>query len=93
MLSKAIIETKTFENLTILVIVANSAVMVIEDPNEKNPSPTFKMIDDIFNILYTTEMCLKIMGLGFIFNEGAYLRDSWNILDFVIVISALIPYI
>lgn len=38
-------------------------------------------------------MILKIIGLGFIFSEDAYLRDSWNILDFVIVISAMIPYI
>lgn len=37
-------------------------------------------------------MTLKIIGLGLIFNRGAYLRDSWNILDFIIVISAYIPY-
>ena len=34
-------------------------------------------------------MILKILGLGFLFNEGAYLKNSWNILDFVIVTSAL----
>lgn len=33
-------------------------------------------------------MALKIIGLGFLFNEGAYLRDAWNILDFVIVVTA-----
>ena len=33
-------------------------------------------------------MCLKILGMGLIFGKGAYLRDSWNILDFVIVMSA-----
>lgn len=38
-------------------------------------------------------MVLKIIGLGFIFNDEAYLRDSWNVLDFVIVISAMLPYI
>ena len=32
-------------------------------------------------------MLLKIMGMGFVFNKGAYLRDAWNILDFVIVTS------
>ena len=39
-------------------------------------------------MLYSIEMCLKILGLGFILNEHSYLRDSWNILDFVIVASA-----
>lgn len=36
-------------------------------------------------------MVLKIAGLGFILNRGSYLRDSWNILDFVIVTTGYIP--
>ena len=33
-------------------------------------------------------MCFKIIGYGFIFGKGTYLRDPWNILDFIIVMSA-----
>jgi hypothetical protein len=36
-------------------------------------------------------MVLKIIGLGFILNRGAYLRDPWNMLDFIIVLTAYIP--
>lgn len=88
-----IISTKTFENISIFVIVANSAVMVVDDPAAEHPDPIFKQLDDLFNFLYSLEMVLKILGLGFILGEDAYLRDSWNILDFVIVVSSLIPYI
>ena len=35
-------------------------------------------------------MVLKILGLGFIFNPGSYLRDPFNILYFFIVMSAYI---
>lgn len=38
-------------------------------------------------------MSLKILGLGFIFNKKAYLRDGWNVLDFIIVVGAILPYI
>ena len=39
--------------------------------------------------LYTVEMILKIVGLGFFFgSKNAYLRDLWNVLDFTIVMSA-----
>ena len=38
-------------------------------------------------------MILKILGLGFVFPKDSYLRDSWNILDFIIVISGYIPFI
>ena len=36
-------------------------------------------------------MCLKIIGLGFSFDKNAYLRDMWNILDFIIVFKAWLP--
>lgn len=35
-------------------------------------------------------MVLKILAMGFIWNKGSYLRDSWNLLDFVIVMSGYI---
>lgn len=31
------------------------------------------------------------MAYGFLFNEKAYLRDWWNLLDFVIVVTSLLP--
>ena len=38
-------------------------------------------------------MFLKIFGMGFIFNKKSYLRDGWNCLDFVIIITGYIPII
>ena len=45
------------------------------------------MADDIFQYLYTIEMFVKILSLGFVLNKGSYLRDAWNILDFIIIAS------
>ena len=36
-------------------------------------------------------MILKIIGLGLFMKEYSYLRDPWNILDLIIVISSYIP--
>ena len=33
------------------------------------------------------------MAYGFVFNKGAYLRDSWNIIDFFIVVTSLLPIV
>ena len=33
-------------------------------------------------------MVLKIVGLGFVFEKHSYLRDPWNIIDFLIVASS-----
>ena len=44
--------------------------------------------ENVFLALYSVEMILKILGMGFVFGSNAYLRDSWNVLDFLIVISS-----
>jgi hypothetical protein len=36
-------------------------------------------------------MVLKIIGLGLFIQHKSYLRDPWNFLDLIIVVSAYIP--
>lgn len=40
-----------------------------------------------FTTIFTVECAIKIVAMGFAGWKGSYLRDSWNILDFVVVIS------
>ena len=35
-------------------------------------------------------MCMKIIALGFAMDKGSYLRDSWNRLDYFIVMTSII---
>lgn len=64
--------------------------MAMEEPGAEQ-TYFMEIIDYVFTGLYTIEMILKIMGMGFIINRGSYLRDSFNILDFFIVITSYIP--
>jgi hypothetical protein len=91
--AKAITEHKAFEATTITVILLNSITLAAEDPNAEETTPFAQKVEDTFLVLYTIEMVLKILALGFLLNQGAYLRDSWNILDFVIVGSAYLSII
>ena len=85
LVSAAIIETKLFDHISISVIILNSIVMVIDGSGD-NPSPVFKILEDIFLALYTLEATFKILGKGFIMGSDPYILDGWNILDFSIVI-------
>jgi len=40
-----------------------------------------------FSIVYTVEAALKIIALGFIVHKKSYIRDPWNLIDFIVVIS------
>ncbi len=88
--AKLIISHKIFEFITITVIVANSLKIAMEDPTHHEETAFSIIIENLFLSLYTLEMLLKILGLGFIWNKGSYLRDPWNILDFVIVSLAYV---
>ena len=78
-----IISTKLFENISLSIIIVNSLVMIVD--NKIDNDELKNNFELIFQYLYTVEMVLKIMGLGFIFGPGTYMRDEWNILDFFIV--------
>ena len=88
MAAMRIMSNKLFENFCIMVILANSFTLAQEDPLEVSVSVTSEAVEKVFLGLYTAEMIVKILGLGFIMNKGSYLRSVWNILDFVIIGSA-----
>ena len=47
-------------------------------------------IDYVMTIAFTLESLIGIIVLGLLFNgKRSYLRDSWNILDFIIVLFSL----
>jgi len=47
-------------------------------------------IDFFFNIAFFFEMFFKIIAMGLIMDEGSYLREGWNKLDFFIVMSSIV---
>ncbi|MGH0190647.1 UNVERIFIED_CONTAM: hypothetical protein FKN15_048715 [Acipenser sinensis] len=53
------------------------------DPEEQ------EKVEYIFLIVFTIEAFLKIVAYGFLFHPDAYLRNCWNILDFIIVFVGL----
>ncbi len=75
------------------MIIANSLKIAMEDPTNEENSAFSIIIENLFLSLYTLEMLLKIIGLGFVLNKGSYLRDPWNILDFIIVTLAYVQII
>jgi len=86
-IASKIIKNPIFDFIILFVIVANSITLAFADPIT-NKSPLPAGFDIAYLAIYTIEMCLKITGMGFLFNEGAYLREAWNVMDFIIVVTA-----
>ncbi|XP_043572192.1 voltage-dependent L-type calcium channel subunit alpha-1D-like [Chiloscyllium plagiosum] len=84
---------RPFEIIILITIFANCVALAVYTPlpDDDTNSLNFKLekIEYIFLIIFTIEAILKIIVYGFLFHPDAYLRNFWNILDFVIVFVGL----
>lgn len=81
--SLKIVKNPFFDNISLFVILINTLLILISDPIDSNSIANTS--DDYFLYFYTTEMFLKIFAFGFIIPDDSYLKDLWNILDFLVI--------
>jgi len=89
-----ITEAKWFEILILLTILGTCISLAVFTPfpnGDSNATNDFlEEIEIIFTVIFTAECGMRIIALGFIAHPTAYLRNSWNILDFTIVMIGMI---
>lgn len=77
-----------------MLIVLSTITLAIEHPLDDPDSEKLRVLaicDLVFTSIFTLEAALKIIALGFMCNgKRSYLRDAWNVLDFIIVLFSLI---
>uniref|UniRef100_A0A663N8D0 Voltage-dependent L-type calcium channel subunit alpha n=1 Tax=Athene cunicularia TaxID=194338 RepID=A0A663N8D0_ATHCN len=56
---------------------------------EKRPLASYERVEYLFLIIFTVEAFLKVIAYGLLFHPNAYLRNGWNLLDFIIVVVGL----
>uniref|UniRef100_A0A8C5Y809 Voltage-dependent L-type calcium channel subunit alpha n=1 Tax=Microcebus murinus TaxID=30608 RepID=A0A8C5Y809_MICMU len=50
---------------------------------------SYERVEYLFLIIFTVEAFLKVIAYGLLFHPNAYLRNGWNLLDFIIVVVGL----
>lgn len=69
-----------FDRFILFVIVVNCAFLAL-DKEVDSVTNNIETIDFVFLLIYTWEMTMKIIAMGFFMREHSYLRDSWNIVS------------
>ena len=90
-----LLKNKWFDRIILFVIILNCITLALDDPLSKGtPLSNFIVIADyVFMALFVIEMIIKILALGFVKEEAAYLSDPWNVVDFVIICTGLLTII
>ena len=82
------ISSPIFENLILVVILASTVQLAMENPLNDPNGPLSKalvLVDITTTIIFLVEMLLKIIAFGLLFSgENAYLRSLTNLLDFFV---------
>ncbi|XP_048018544.1 voltage-dependent R-type calcium channel subunit alpha-1E-like [Megalobrama amblycephala] len=92
--AKRIIEWPPFEYMILATIIANCIVLSLEQhlPGEdKTPmSKRLEKTEPYFIGIFCFEAGIKLVALGFVFHKGSYLRNGWNVMDFIVVLSGIL---
>ncbi|XP_042553941.1 voltage-dependent T-type calcium channel subunit alpha-1I [Dipodomys spectabilis] len=85
-----------FECISMLVILLNCVTLGMYQPCDdmdclSERCKILQVFDDFIFIFFAMEMVLKMVALG-IFGKKCYLGDTWNRLDFFIVMAGMVEY-
>jgi len=78
------------------MIALNSLLLALDQPQLEDPyqRKTISQILLIISLIFVAEFVMKIIVSGFYWgNERTYLKDAWNILDFIIVMFSFLTWI
>ena len=88
---------KWFERIILWLILINALLLGIKDYTDRQDitprNYTLESFEPFFIVAFTLECVLKVISMGFIVDPGSYLRDVWNWLDFLVVVSSLMTQI
>uniref|UniRef100_A0A8C7LG25 Voltage-dependent N-type calcium channel subunit alpha n=1 Tax=Oncorhynchus kisutch TaxID=8019 RepID=A0A8C7LG25_ONCKI len=80
--------------LILATIIANCIVLALEQHlPASDKTPMSERLDDTepyFIGIFCFEGGIKIIALGFAFHKGSYLRNGWNVMDFVVVLTGIL---
>eukprot|EP00794_Sanderia_malayensis_P020464 gene20464-22480_t len=84
-LTVRIVTHQLFEIFILLTIITNCVFMALSQPPKES--------EYVFAAIYTFEVMVKIIAKGFILQKYSYLRNTWNWLDFFVVIVGYVTMI
>ena len=88
-----------FDRFILMTIVLNSIFLAMYDYSFRTTGEKIwrnSLVDDselVFLAIFTLEAVIKIIGMGFVMDRRTYIRDPWNILDFIVVVFGWMSFI
>ena len=76
------------------MIALNSLLLALDMPDlvDSFQKKTINFLLETISIIFVVEFVVRVIVMGFYWGERTYLRDAWNILDFIIVFFSFVTW-
>ena len=91
-LCRVLVSSRSFEWFITGVIFLNIIAMSLENPLVEEQEPYLQQFENLVLYIYTAEAFIKMLAQGLVVGKKTYFRETWNILDFLIVVSGWMDY-
>lgn len=88
----AIVAHPHFDSVVLVLVLASTVSVALDNPLEPPESPRVRMlvwVDFGLTMLFVLEVVLKVLAQGLYFTPNGYLKNHWNVMDFVITTIGL----
>ena len=85
-----IVTSKWFENVVLALVIINAIILAADSPTQDPDTAARLMhINNVLAIVFAVEISIRIMVQGFVMHRNSYLRNVWNVIDFIVVAAGI----
>ncbi|TMW68744.1 hypothetical protein Poli38472_006212 [Pythium oligandrum] len=88
----AIVHHPHFDKILLVLVIMSTVSVALDNPLSAPDSAQLNFLawtDRFLTILFLVEVVLKVIAQGLYFDPNAYLKNNWNVMDFVITIVSV----
>jgi voltage-gated sodium channel len=91
--AKALITNPAFETVMMVVIVVNAIILGLEtfEPLATEHHTLFGILNHVILGVYIVELLIRLTAFGW--NPREFVKDRWNVFDFIVVVASLVPWL
>lgn len=90
------IKLSKLKHFSLLIVLIHSTLLGFYDFNNQNSEESLNYIinilEPLFLSFYAVEMVIYIIAMGFYAEPHTYMRNFYNVIDFLVVITAIFSY-
>ena len=93
---RGLAENVIFDTTVLSAIILGTVLLALEGPPGTLPAETIQLFDyinDFLFLIFLVEFVAKLMGYGFFFTPESYLKNTWNRLDFIVIVGSIVNYL